>query len=575
MIARLLGKTEAWHAEEQTGSSTGRQTLGTRKHMNNDPDNGGLLRTRTGIHRLGIAVANTFLRRLRGLMFSRSLPADSGLLIIGCNSVHTAFMRYAIDVVYLDKNGTVVRCVTKLEPWRGSFANMRIGPRAHDIPLAAHTLELAAGTIGQLGIEPGDRLRHPCLLGPPNSDLASEPGGLGAQRRSIRQQGAAMVEFVVIAPLLTVMGLATVEYGGLFFAKNQINHAAFMAARAGSVANANLTKIQEAYAQALIPMYGGGQTPAALAASLNRATSDLQTNSRIELLNPTKESFDDWSDAALEAKLDTGGRRVIPNSNLAAKGQAIGATSGQTLSDANLVKLRITHGYEPVAPMVKSVYKAYLQAMDPGNDDFHTQMLAAGRIPVVTNVTLQMQSDPIEPLSPVSVPGPGNGGNPVNQGDPPTGTGTPPNCPLGGCSTTPGSGTGAVCPAPITTTLSADTLFGFDQATLQPAGIAKLNDLIAKATALGTEFETLNITGYTDPIGGNSDYNLTLSKARAQAVSDYLATHGLKATNVNVKGLGATDFIKPLSACSNLSAADTKACLAPNRRVVVELKPKA
>jgi hypothetical protein len=199
----------------------------------------------------------------------------------------------------------------------------------------------------------------------------------------------------------------------VFFAKNQINHAAFMAARAGAVANADLTAVRLAYARALVPLYGGGTTPAELAASLARTQADM-VNVKIDLLNPTKESFADWNDADLQEKLGSGGQRVIPNTGLALATQRVGASSGQTLQDANLIKLRITQGYLPKGPLVRNIYQVYWHWLDDGSDLFHSKMVAAGRTPVVTYVTLHMQSDAIEPALAASAPGAGNGGHAVD-----------------------------------------------------------------------------------------------------------------------------------------------------------------
>ena len=63
-------------------------------------------------------VADTFLSRLRGLMFRRDLPAGEGLLIKRCNAIHTFFMRFPIDAVFLDRAGAVVRVVRDIPPWR-------------------------------------------------------------------------------------------------------------------------------------------------------------------------------------------------------------------------------------------------------------------------------------------------------------------------------------------------------------------------------------------------------------------------------------------------------------------------
>jgi OOP family OmpA-OmpF porin len=66
--------------------------------------------------------------------------------------------------------------------------------------------------------------------------------------------------------------------------------------------------------------------------------------------------------------------------------------------------------------------------------------------------------------------------------------------------------------------------------------------------------------------------NLTLSRARAQTVRDYLVAHGFPAVPVNVAGAGATQLIKTLASCPGSGQAQI-ACLAPDRRVTVTLNP--
>ena len=109
-----------------------------------------MLHTASGEHLLVIRVADDFLKRLRGLMLSAPLAQGHGLLLTHCTSVHSAFMRQTIDVIYLSCHGCVIRCVAGLRPWRAS-AGWR----------AAHVLELAEGSIARYCIRPGDRLRHP------------------------------------------------------------------------------------------------------------------------------------------------------------------------------------------------------------------------------------------------------------------------------------------------------------------------------------------------------------------------------------------------------------------------------
>lgn len=252
-------------------------------------------------------------------------------------------------------------------------------------------------------------------------------------KRPDKQHGSAMIEFAVVGPIIMLLGLAMLQYSLLFFAKNQINYAGFMAARAGSMTHASQSEIQAAYTKALIPLYGGGQNTAELATAHGKAGADVAGHTRIELLNPTRESFDDWNDPYLQNTLGNG-KRIIPNSGQAYKDpNAIGAASGQSIQDANLLKLRITHGYEPKIPLIRTLYTRYLQWLDTGGDAFYTQEVNAGRIPVVSHVTVQMQSDAIEPGNPVSSPGPGNNGSPTDPGEPPAVTTPPPECLTIGC----------------------------------------------------------------------------------------------------------------------------------------------
>ena len=92
-------------------------------------------------------VAATFRARLRGLLGRSGLAPGEGLLLRPTNSIHTFFMRFPIDVVFLDRNGVVVKRVSNLRPWRVTFA-----PRGRD------ALELRAGEADARGIRLGDRL---------------------------------------------------------------------------------------------------------------------------------------------------------------------------------------------------------------------------------------------------------------------------------------------------------------------------------------------------------------------------------------------------------------------------------
>ena len=379
--------------------------------------------TATGEHRLRVTLAQRFFSRLRGLMLAPPLAPEQGLLLWRCASIHTCFMRHAIDVIYLDRTGMVVRCVPALQPWRLSVGQPVTG---RDWP-ASHALELRAGSVARLQIRPGSRLHHHRFA----AALVPHPVCLKEGRPpapSIRQRGSAMIEFAVVAPIITLIGLATIQYGMLFFVKNQYNHAAFMAARAGSVGNADIVQIKQAYAHALIPLYARGTTTGALASAYDKALEEVEDSVGIEMLNPTAESFEDFNDKDLQKSLGGNTQRVIPNGGLAYKKAAIvPAASGQNIHDANLLKLRITHAYKPQVPLVAAIYTRYLTWLDDGVSAFNTKMIRAGRVPVVTQVTLHMQSDAIEGVT-VSSPGMGNAGTPTDPGMPTAPRAAPPAC---------------------------------------------------------------------------------------------------------------------------------------------------
>jgi uncharacterized membrane protein (UPF0127 family) len=101
-----------------------------------------------------LELAGGFWSRFCGLMLRRAPDEARGLLLLRCTSIHTAFMRYALDVAYLDRAGRVLSCRAGLKPWRLSF-----GPKG-----CAHVLELKAGDAARLGIAPGRRIEHPCFV---------------------------------------------------------------------------------------------------------------------------------------------------------------------------------------------------------------------------------------------------------------------------------------------------------------------------------------------------------------------------------------------------------------------------
>jgi uncharacterized protein len=94
-------------------------------------------------------IADTALARMKGLLGRSELPAEEGILIRPCNSIHMFFMRFAIDAIFVDRDGTVLKIAANLKPWRMAWAR-----RGHAV------IELAAGEVARRGIAPGDRIEQ-------------------------------------------------------------------------------------------------------------------------------------------------------------------------------------------------------------------------------------------------------------------------------------------------------------------------------------------------------------------------------------------------------------------------------
>lgn len=122
-------------------------------------------------------------------------------------------------------------------------------------------------------------------------------------------------------------------------------------------------------------------------------------------------------------------------------------------------------------------------------------------------------------------------------------------------------------PKPIS--LASTELFEFNKATLTPEARAKLDgEVIAKLKSLAS-IKYIIVNGHADRLG-SPQYNQQLSEKRAEAVRAYLVSKGVDASGIETLGFGKT---LPVKSCPDQK--DRKSlieCLAPNRRVVVEVQ---
>jgi OOP family OmpA-OmpF porin len=123
-------------------------------------------------------------------------------------------------------------------------------------------------------------------------------------------------------------------------------------------------------------------------------------------------------------------------------------------------------------------------------------------------------------------------------------------------------------PMPQKMSFSADALFAFDKAELQPEGKAMLDDFVRQLS--GATYETISATGHADRFGSD-DYNLKLSVRRANAVKDYLMSKDILASRIEAQGKGKSQPVSKGGECAGAISAKVIACLQPDRRVDIEM----
>jgi uncharacterized membrane protein (UPF0127 family) len=99
-----------------------------------------------------VECASTRRTRRRGLLGRDHMEPAAALMLTPCAAVHTAFMRFAIDLLFLDRDGRAVRMVHGLPPWRAAAAFR-----------AKSVVELKAGRLVECGVALGDQV---CFEGP-------------------------------------------------------------------------------------------------------------------------------------------------------------------------------------------------------------------------------------------------------------------------------------------------------------------------------------------------------------------------------------------------------------------------
>ena len=225
------------------------------------------------------------------------------------------------------------------------------------------------------------------------------------RRGPVRQEGATMVEFAIVCPFALLLVLGIIQMGLMFTAKEVVNEAAFLAARAGAVQHAQVDKMKGVMTKALVPFYQDTTNTndiSRLGAALLKSQADTAFVT-VEVLNPTPAAFQDFGLPPTGASQN---HTYIPNDNLEFRPHSVkGNNSNQSIQDANALKIKVTYGYEIKVPLMQSVIKSVMCGFDTGVDAFGrgnstvivggtdcTNYYNQGRIPIVAYATVQMQT---------------------------------------------------------------------------------------------------------------------------------------------------------------------------------------
>ncbi len=93
-------------------------------------------------------IASGFWPRLKGLMFDKAMDEKEALIFHNAQAIHTSFMRFAIDIVFLDKSNRIIKIYEAVKPWKMVFC-----------PHSALTIELPAYRAKRRSLGIGDTLQ--------------------------------------------------------------------------------------------------------------------------------------------------------------------------------------------------------------------------------------------------------------------------------------------------------------------------------------------------------------------------------------------------------------------------------
>ena len=210
--------------------------------------------------------------------------------------------------------------------------------------------------------------------------------------------GQSMVEFIIVTPVVLLLLFGALQFAFLYHAKTLLNYATFEAARTGAVSNARMSEMENAFARSMAAIHTHNPTSDDVMCAREVVYKEIESGFvHIDVINPDPDSniFMELDDGSVSGDL------VIPNNNLMYRSDV--STTGLTIQDANLLKIRVSYCYPLYVPYINRVLGIMLTNVEspscPGctgsftsAGSFERACLENQRFPLHAQAVVRMQS---------------------------------------------------------------------------------------------------------------------------------------------------------------------------------------
>ena len=221
-----------------------------------------------------------------------------------------------------------------------------------------------------------------------------------------KQKGASVTEILVVTPLVILLGMIGIQYALMYNARTNITYASYEAARAGAINHADPQAIEDGLLKGLLPLLSTNlksfkaDTTNPLTATaqgelaLEKLKFDEARFMKIEIISPNEAAFNACNNVQLQKILNTT-NKVIPNKHNDIQNYKC-SDPNISISQANVLKLRITYGYKPKIPLAKDMFVSIASFVRGSQEKFDLKLVASYRIPITVDVSAQMLSPAVE-----------------------------------------------------------------------------------------------------------------------------------------------------------------------------------